>query len=358
MKKLDLYIIKKFLGTFVYAILLIVLVAIIFDISEKIDDFIQSKAPLKAIVFDYYFNFIPFFANLFSPLFTFIAVVFFTSKMASNTEVVAILSSGVSFKRFLMPYMLAATVLACVSFYLNNYVIPHANQKRLNFENTYIRNKYRNSDINIHRQIKPGEYIYFESYNNFENICYRFSYEIIKDGKMIYKLMANQIKYDSITNKWKVQNYAIRTINGMKEQLRTGVEFDTVYNFKPSDFSTRLNNVETMNRPELDKFIAEEKMRGSDEIAFFELEKYRRTSMPFATFILTLIGVSMASRKTRGGIGLHIGLGMLISFSYILFFQVSITFATNGNLSPLIAVWIPNILYFFIALVLLRLAPK
>lgn len=358
MKKLDLYIIKKFLGTFVYAILLIVLVAIIFDISEKIDDFISSKAPIKAIVFDYYFNFIPFFVNLFSPLFTFIAVVFFTSKMAGNTEVVAILSSGVSFRRFLMPYMLAATVLACLSFFLNNYVIPHANQKRLSFENTYIRNKFRNSDINIHRQIKPGEYIYFESYNNFENIGSRFSYEVMKDNKLVYKLMANQIKYDSISNKWKVQNYAIRTINGMHEQLRTGVEFDTIYNFKPSDFSTRLNNVETMNIKELDNFIAEEEMRGSDEIAYFKLEKYRRTSMPFATFILTLIGVSMASRKTRGGIGLHIGLGMLISFSYILFLQVSTTFATNGNLSPLVAVWIPNFLYFFIALILLRLAPK
>jgi lipopolysaccharide export system permease protein len=358
LKKLDLYIIKKFLGTFVYAILLIVLIAIIFDISEKIDDFIQGKAPIKAIVFDYYFNFIPFFVNLFSPLFTFIAVVFFTSKMASNTEVVAILSSGISFRRFLFPYMLAATVLACVSFYLNNFVIPHANQKRLNFENRYIRNKFRNSDMNIHRQIKPGEYIYFESYNNLENIGSRFSYEIIKEGKLEYKLMANQIKYDSISNKWKVQNYTIRTIKGMREKIKSGAEFDTIYNFKPEDFSTRLNNVETMNYNELNKFIAEEKMRGSDEIAYFELEKYRRTSMPFATFILTLIGVSMASRKTRGGIGLHIGLGMLISFSYILFLQVSTTFATNGNLSPLVAVWIPNFLYFFIALILLRLAPK
>jgi lipopolysaccharide export system permease protein len=170
--------------------------------------------------------------------------------------------------------------------------------------------------------------------------------------------MANQIKFDSIKGKWKVQDYAIRKINGMRETLKTGAEFDTTYNFKPADFSTRLNNVETMNRPELDQFIAEEKMRGSDEIAYFELEKYRRTSMPFATFILTLIGVSMASRKSRGGVGLHIGLGMLISFSYILFLQVSTTFATNGNLSPLLAVWIPNILYFFIALVLLRIAPK
>ena len=332
--------------------------AIIFDISEKIDDFIQSKAPIKAIVFGYYFNFIPFFVNLFSPLFTFIAVVFFTSKMASNTEIVAILTSGISFRRFLMPYMLASGVLASLSFYLNNYVIPHANQKRLNFENTYIRNKYRNSDLNIHRQIKPGEYIYFESYNNFDNIGSRFSYEIIKDGKMVYKLMANQLVYDTIKDKWKVQDYAIRKINGLKETIRTGLEFDTVYNFTPADFSTRLNNVETMNRPELNAFIAEEKMRGSEEIPYFELEKYRRTSMPFATFILTLIGVSMASRKTRGGIGLHIGLGMLISFSYILFLQVSTTFATNGNLSPLLAVWIPNILYFFIALVLLRVAPK
>lgn len=338
--------------------MLIILIAIIFDISEKIDDFIQGQAPLKAIVFDYYFNFIPFFVNLFSPLFTFIAVVFFTSKMAGNTEIVAILTSGVSFKRLLMPYMLSAAVIATLSFILNHYVIPHANQRRLNFENTYIRNKYRNTDMNIHRQIKPDEYIYFESYNNFENIGSRFSYEKMKNGKLVYKLMANQIAYDSLKNSWRVINYTIRTIDGLKEHIKMGESFDTTYNFTPEDFGTRLNNVETMNRPELNKFIAEEKMRGSDEIAFFELEKYRRTSMPFATFILTLIGVSMASRKTRGGIGLHIGLGMLVSFSYILFLQISTTFATNGNLSPLLAVWIPNIIYFFIALTLLKLAPK
>ncbi len=338
--------------------MLIILIAIIFDISEKIDDFIQGQAPLKAIVFDYYFNFIPFFVNLFSPLFTFIAVVFFTSKMAGNTEIVAILTSGVSFKRLLMPYMLSAAVIATLSFILNHYVIPHANQRRLNFENTYIRNKYRNTDMNIHRQIKPDEYIYFESYNNFENIGSRFSYEKMKNGKLVYKLMANQIAYDSLKNSWRVINYTIRTIDGLKEHIKMGESFDTTYNFTPEDFGTRLNNVETMNRPELNKFITEEKMRGSDEIAFFELEKYRRTSMPFATFILTLIGVSMASRKTRGGIGLHIGLGMLVSFSYILFLQISTTFATNGNLSPLLAVWIPNIIYFFIALTLLKLAPK
>ncbi|MCC6252246.1 MAG: LptF/LptG family permease [Bacteroidia bacterium] len=358
MKKLDKYIISRFLGTFIYAILLIVLIAIIFDISEKIDDFIQSKAPVKAIVFEYYFNFIPFFVNLFSPLFTFIAVVFFTSKMAGNTEIVAILSSGVSFNRLLRPYMLAATVLAFLSFFLNNYVIPKANAKRLNFENTYIRNKYRNSDINIHRQIKPGEYIYFEQYNNFDDIGSQFSYEVIKDGKLVYKLMARQIRFDTITQKWKVIDYTIRTINGYKENLKSGHEFDTIYNFTPADFGTRLNNIETMNRSELNAFISEEKLRGSDEIPFYELEKHRRVSMPFATFILTLIGVSMASRKVRGGIGLHIGLGMLISFSYILFLQVSSTFATNGNLSPILAVWIPNILYLFIALVLLKLAPK
>jgi lipopolysaccharide export system permease protein len=278
--------------------------------------------------------------------------------MAANTEIVAILTSGISFKRFLLPYMMAATVIALLSFYLNNFIIPHANEKRLNFENTYIRNRYRNNNQNIHRQIKPGEYIYFESFNNLENIGSRFTYEKIKNGKLVYKLMANAISFDSTKNKWAVQNYMIRTIDNKGEKLKTGAQFDTTFNFSPADFGTRLNNIETMNMFELDDFIVAEKMKGSDEIPYFELEKYRRTSMPFATFILTLIGVSMASRKVRGGIGLHIGLGMLISFSYILFLQVSSTFATNGNLSPLLAVWIPNFLYFIIALVLLRLAPK
>lgn len=358
MKKLDWYIIRKFLGTFFYAITLIVMIAVIFDISEKIDDFIDKEAPLKAIVFDYYFNFIPYFGNLFSPLFIFISVIFFTSKMAANTEIVAILSSGVSFRRLLMPYFAAAAFLALISFTLNNFVIPKANQKRLAFENRYILNTYVNTEMNIHRQIKPGEFIYLESFNALNKTGYRFSLEKIQDGKMTYKMIADLIRWDSTGNKWVIENYYARTINGVKESIRTGAKLDTLFDFRPQEFSTRINNIETMNFWQLNKFIEKEKLKGADTIEYLLIEKYNRIALPFATFILTLIGVAISSRKVRGGIGLHIGIGIVISFSYILFMQVSNTFAIYGGVPPIIAVWIPDMIFGTLAVYLLKKAPK
>jgi lipopolysaccharide export system permease protein len=360
MKILDKYIIVKFLGTFFYAIALIISIAIVFDISEKVDDFIQREAPLKAIIFEFYFNFIPYFINLFSPLFTFIAVVFFTSKLAYNTEIVAILASGVSFGRFLRPFLLAATVLAILSFFLNNFIIPTANKTRLEFEEKYIRNPFFNKEYNIHRQIGPGQFIYFESYNNQRNIGYKFSVEQFnkETGEMQSKLMADLVTWDSTSNKWAIENYFIRHIDGLTENVSFGDRIDTVFNFHPKEFGRRINNIETMNFFELNKFIEEEKFKGSDNVVYYELEKYQRLSLPFATFILTIIGVSIASRKVRGGIGIHIGIGLLIAFTYILFMQISTTFATNAGLSPLIAVWIPNIIYLFLGLFLLKRAPK
>jgi len=358
MKKIDIYIIKKFLGTFLYAISLIILIVIIFDISEKIDEFLESDVPFKIIVFDYYLNFIPFFINLFSPLFTFIAVIFFTSKMAANTEIISILTSGMSFKRMLLPYFIAATVLASLSLYLNNFVIPHANQKRLAFEDTYLRVKYRNIDRNIHRQINQGTLIYFERFDNLRNTGYKFSLEKIENGELKHKLMADYIKWDSVSNKWVIENYFIRKIDGMHETIETGSRIDTVLNFHPSDFGRRINSIETMNYPELNQFIEKEQSKGSEKIVFYLIEKHRRFAFPFATFILTLIGVTIASRKVRGGIGMHVGIGLAISFTYILFMQVSTTFATNANVTPMLAVWIPNILFGIIGLYLLRIAPK
>lgn len=358
MKILDKYIIKKFLGTFFYAIGLIISIAIIFDISEKLDDFIQKEAPIKAIAFDYYLNFIPYFVNLFSPLFIFISVVFFTSKMASNTEIVAILASGISFKRLLRPYLIAATVLAILSFFLNNFIIPPANQTRLDFENTFIKNPYRNNEYNIHRQIGPGTFIYFESYNNERNLGYKFSLEKVVDGALSYKMMADFIRWDSLKNKWQVENYFTRNIEGLDETIHKGLYLDTVFDFHPKDFGQRISNIETMNYFELNDFIEKEKFKGSENVVFYEIEQYQRMASPFATFILTIIGVSIASRKVKGGIGLHIGIGLLISFSYIMFLQVSYTFATNAGMSTLLAVWIPNIIYFFLGIYLLKIAPK
>jgi lipopolysaccharide export system permease protein len=360
MKLLDRYIISKFLGTFFYAIALIISIAIIFDFSEKVDDFIQKEAPWRAIIFDYYLNFIPYFVNLFSPLFTFIAVVFFTSKMAYDTEIVAILAGGVSFKRLLRPYMIAATALAILSFLLINFVIPPANKTRLEFEEKYYRNPFYNKEYNIHRQIGPGNFIYFESYNNQRNIGYKFSSEQIdkETGEMKYKLMSDIITWDSTINKWRIENYYIRYFDTINERIVKGVALDTVFNFTPQEFGRRINSIETMNYFELNDFIASEKFKGSENVVHYELNKYQRMSLPFATFILTIIGVSIASRKVRGGIGLHIGIGLLISFSYILLLQISTTFAVNAGLSPAIAVCIPNVLFLFLGMYLLKIAPK
>ena len=358
MKIIDKYIIRKFLGTFFYCISLIIAISIVFDISEKIDDFINKKAPFKAIVFDYYLNFIPYFINLFSPLFIFISVIFFTAKMASQTEIVAILGSGISFRRLLRPYFIAATLLASLSFYLNGWVIPHSNEKRLTFENKYIRNPYIYRGKNVHRQIKPGEFIYIESFNNTENTGYQFSLEKIKDGKLNYKLMSENIHWDSLSGKWRLENYFSRTIDGMHEKLKTGNRLDTILSFKPDEFNQRITNIEAMDYKDLNNFIDTEKMKGAENLEFYLIEKYKRAALPFSTFILTLIGVSLSSKKTRGGIGGQLGIGIMLSFAYILFMQVSYTFATNGNLPALIAVWIPNIFFAILSIFLLKRAPK
>ena len=251
MKLIDRYIIRKFLGTFFFSMALIILIVVVFDISEKIDDFIAKEAPLKAIIFDYYLNFIPFFLNLFSPLFTFIAVIFFTSQMANRTEIVAILSSGVSYRRLLVPYMVAATVIAILSLYLNNFVIPHSTKKQIAFEDIYIRNEFHNNDRNIHKQISPGNYIYLERYSTDENIGYKFSIEKFSKGKLYYKLMADSIKWDSTKSNWSIRKYYIRYINGMDEYIRTGKKIDTSFAFTPAEFGRKDNMVGTMDYFEL-----------------------------------------------------------------------------------------------------------
>ena len=358
MKKLDWYIIKKFLSTFFFAIFLILIIVIIFDISEKIDDFLESEAPLEAIIFDYYLNFIPFFANLFSPLFIFIAVIFFTSKMADNTEVIAILNSGMSFWRLLLPYLIAAVFLASTSFVLGNFVIPPANKTRIDFENKYIKNKFRFRGKNIHLQLQKGQYAYMESYNSTKDIGYKFALENIKDGKLQSKLNSNYIQWDSIAGKWQINKWQIREFLEEGEKLSKGEQLDTLINLKPSDFKTRLSKVESMNYFELNDYIKEEEIKGTANIVYHKIEKNKRMAFPFASIILTIIGVAVASRKIRGGIGMHLGAGLLISFSYILFMQISTTYATNGNLSPALAVWLPNILYLFLGMFLVLKAPK
>ena len=357
-KKIDIYIIKKFLGTFFYAIALLSIIIIVFDISEKVDEFIERKAPVSEIIFSYYANFLPFFINLFSPLFTFIAVIFFTSKLARNTEIIAILSNGISFWRLLRPYMISAIFIACLSFYLTNFLIPKTNVNLRDFEIKYLHSNQLLKDQNIHMQVRPGMFYYVENYNNITNIGRKFSIENFKNGVLDYKLIADKIVWDSLTNRWKIINYYIRTIDGKNETITKGKEIDTILNLVPKDFTINVEDIKTMDYFQLRTFFNKEKLRGAENIKFYEVEKYKRVSFPFATIILTIIGVSLSSRKVRGGIGMHLGLGIAISFAFILFMQISTVFATAGDLSPLIAVWIPNILFFILGLFLLKMAPK
>lgn len=358
LKKLDYYIIKKFLGTFVYAITLIIFIVIIFDLSEKIDNFIDNQASFRDVILVYYVNFIPYFINLFSPLFTFITVVFFTSRMAFNTEIIAILSSGISFRRMLVPYLLSAAFLSIVSIYLTNVVIPPANEKRLAFEYEFVRKPHVFGGRNIHMQIRPGIFIYLQSYNERNLTGHSFTLEKISDGKLTYKMFADQIKYDLDKELWTVRNYNIRKINELEEKLDFGSALDTIFPFTPWDFTHNLKDMETMNFSELNTFIANERLKGSEIVSFYEVEKHRRLAFPFSTLVLTLIGVALSSQKVRGGIGLHLGAGITLSFTFILFMQVTTTFATNGNLHPMLAVWIPNIIFGILGAYLLTVAPK
>lgn len=355
-KTIDIYITKKFLGTFFYSIALILSIAVVFDISENLDEFISQDAPMKAIVFDYYLNFIPYFANLFSPLFTFIAVIFFTSKMAYNTEIIAILSSGVSYRRLMRPYMVSAFILAALSFSLGNFIIPPANKTMNNFRHVYIDNNRVITERNIHRQIEPGLYIYMQSFSS-NNVGSRFTMERFEGAKLIEKLTADNIRWDAETEKWVINNYWKRIIYDDHEEFEKGYRIDTTLNMIPDDYKTIKNEMESYTTPALVREIESMKMRGVNYIDW-DIEKHKRLASPFSAFILTLIGAGLASRKMKGGLGLHLGLGLGLSFSYILFMQISTVFAISGTLSPFVAVWIPNVCYSIIAFFVFRWAAR
>ncbi len=358
MKKIDQYIIKKFLGTFFYAISLLIVIVIIFDISEKIDDFLENDVPLNEIIFSYYLNFIPYFLNLFIYLFTFISVIFFTSKLASNTEIIAILSSGVSFTRLLSPYLISGLILAVISFYLANFLIPKTNQKMREFKGTYMEKLSRNKDRNIHLQIHPGTFVYVERFNTHILKGNKFTIEKFKDHKLYYKLRAKSIKWDTVNLKWTINDYYIRTINGKKEKLIKGTRIDTTLNLSPSDLYIEKEDFEEMDYWELNRTIKSKKMKGAENVMIYEVEKSKRVASPFATLVMTLIGMSLSCRKVRGGIGMHLGLGIAIAFAFILFMQVSTVFATFGNLPPYLSAWIPNIIFGILGIFFLITAPK
>lgn len=358
LQRIDRYIIKKYLGTFFLAIALIISIVIVFDISENIDDFISKKAPIKAIVIDYYLNFVPYFINLFSALFTFIAVIYFTSKMAYNSEIIAMQSSGISYQRLMRPYMVASGVIAIMSWILGNFIIPPATQSRVNFRNTYIKNEYINVDKNIHRQLEPGLFVYMKSYNNRGDVGYKFTIEKFEGTKLKSKLMADYIKWDREKKKWVIHNYFVRDMSGPVEIITKGIQIDTMLRMTPAEFGQQSSKEETMDYWQINKYIKDLKLRGVDNVSSYQKEKYQRTSGPISTFILTIIGVSLASRRIRGGMGIHLGLGLLLSFSYIMFMQVSTIFAFKAGFNILLAVWLPNIIYAIIALVLYNRASK
>lgn len=333
------------------------MVAIVIDLVEKLDDLIEKQVPISELVFDYYINFIPYIDALLTPLFVFIAVIFFTSRLAYRTEIVAMLASGISYYRVLMPFWAAALLIAGVLWWGNNYGVPNANKERLAFEAKYI-NTYDRYRKNVHLQVKKDHYIFMENYASKDSTGYKFSYEIFNQGQLVYKLRSDRVQWNGLTGMWTVKNYVVREFDRNSEKFYQGKSFDTVYNFKPVDLERRSNSKEEMNTTELKEFIALMKARGEEGVEFYYIELYRRTADSAMVLILTLIGATIASRKVRGGMGFHLAMGFALAGLYIVFMQFSKTFSTNGNLPPILGIWIPNILFAGLGIGLLRKAQK
>ncbi|HCC51077.1 MAG TPA: hypothetical protein DEQ30_02715 [Porphyromonadaceae bacterium] len=357
LKRIDWYIIKQFLGTFMFAMSGIILIVVVFDVNEKIDKFMVPEVTLKEIIFDYYVNFVPYFLSMFASLFTFIAVIFFTSKLTDRSEIIAMLSTGMSFDRLMVPYVISAGIIAISMFTLSAYIIPPANAKRLDFEYTYIKKNKKEYASNAQLEVEPGIFAYFDRYSDNSRMGYGFSLERFEGKKLVSRLTANSIKYDSLYN-WTIIDYIIRDFDGMYERITPGTRRDTTLKFVPSDLLVSENYCETMTSPELATYIARQKKRGIGNIQTFEIEYHKRFANTLSFFILTVIGVSLSSYKKKGGMGLNIGIGLGLSFSYILFMTVTSSFAVSGLVSPMIASWIPNIIYTFIAIYLYRKAPR
>lgn len=354
-KQFDRYIIKNFLGTFFFAILLLCCIVIVFDINEKLDAVLT--APLFDTVFKYFLNFLPFIISQFSPLFTFITVIFFTSRLADRSEIIAILSSGISFKRLLVPYMVSAALIAFTSYYLSAYIIPPSNIKRIEYTNKWVRNKEVVYGDNIQLQVAPGVLAFMSRYDNTTRSGYHFSLVELDGKTMKSRLTAENIQYDSV-GRWTCRTWKLQKFVGTHEFLTQGASLDTLLNIYPRDFLISEDDEQMMTSAELKEYIDRQKERGVANIKNFEVEYERRYAMTAAAFILTIIGLSLSSRKVRGGMGFNIGIGLLLSFTYILFMTVTSTFAVQGYTSVRLAMWIPNIIYTFIAIYLYRIASR
>lgn len=361
LKKLDWYIIRKFIGTYIFSIVLIITIAIVFDVNENLAKFTQYHAPLKAIVFEYYANFVPYFANLFSPLFVFIAVIFFTSKLAGNSEIISMLAAGVSFRRLLRPYMISCALIALLSYYLGAYVIPHGTIIRQNFEATY-KNKARNTAAeNVQLQVAKGVIAYMQFYDDERKRGYGFCLDKFENKKLISHLTAQEIQYDTVADSkyhWKVRNWKIRTLKGLHEKIQEGEQMDTVIHIEPADLIYSKGQQETLTSPQLSEYIEKQLKRGSGNVVQYQVEYHKRIASSLAAFILTIIGASLSARKRKGGMGLYLGIGLVLSFLYIMLQTVSSTFAVNGGWPPLLAAWLPNILFAPIAYICYRNAPN
>ena len=362
MKTLDKYLIKKFLTTYVFAVFIIVLVIIVIDFVEKNDNFIEHAAPTKAIFLQYYANLAPYWANYISPLMIFISTVFFTAKLASHTEIIAILSTGTSFRRLMYPYFLGASIVAIFSFLMVGWILPKANKTRIAFENKYIQEKFYFADRDIHMAVEKNVYAYLSSYDNTNQTAYDFTLEKVEKNDLIEKLSARRAVYVDSIKKWQLYDYKIRKIGILKDQLTmpkgSSAPLDTAINMFPADFENTNNIHETMTIPQLRKQIALVNSRGAEGVEIFEIEYYQRFATPFAVIILSLMGLIVSARKSRGGVGLQIAIGFVLAFVYILFYIMSKGIAESGNMPPLLAVWLPNIVFTTIATLMYFTVPR
>ncbi|MBK9733599.1 MAG: LptF/LptG family permease [Saprospiraceae bacterium] len=361
MKILDWYIIKKYLSTFFFTMMLITMIAVTINYFEQVDKFLDSKLPFSKIFIGYYLNFIPWINGLLWPLFALLAVIFFTSRMAKNSEIISILSAKVSYSRFLMPYLISATFLAILLWIGNNYVIPKSNRLKNEFESEFIRaSAKRTLSSNIHFWLSPNEKVFIRDYSSRDSSGRTFRLERFEKNELVYTLKANKIVYNGLPNKWRLEGYEIRTFKNLEETLiaKPGEKKDTFFNFVPDDFTRYTEQKEMMNTSELKKFIQYEQAKGLDSGKKYSIELYRRSADPFTIFILTLIGVSVASRKVRGGMGFHLAAGIVIGAIFVIISKFSTTFSSNLNLPPGIGVWIPNLIFSGVAWYLVKTAQK
>lgn len=359
--RIDRYLMWKFLSTYVFVILIIISIAVVFDINENIDKFVSRNATMRQIFFDYYLNFVPYYSNLFSQLFVFVSVIYFTTKLAENSEIIAMMSTGMTFRRLLRPYIMSAVIISLVTFYLGSYVIPEGNIKRVKFENTFKNRKTPAYTTNVQLEVDKGVIAYIGRYEDNSKTGYEFFLDKFKNKKLVSHLQSSTIRYDTISEEpyhWVLSNYQTRDLQGMREILNSGSRLDTIIKMEPQDFLITKGQQETLTTPKLRRYIRRQKERGFANIKEFEFEYWKRGSSSFAIIILTIMGASLSARKRKNGMGIALGIGIFLSLLYIMFQTFSKTFAVNLNMHAAFAAWLPNIVFAVIAFVMYKKAPR